>query len=105
MKTTIKTKHKIKAATPRLSDEDPDPIEQDETAEGYHLLQEGWVPWDTEDILDIRRLIDKHMDAKQQKIFVAFLNGQSYNDIDVTEKYWRVHFAKGIKFIKKELGL
>jgi hypothetical protein len=105
IKTTIKTTHKINAAITRLSDEDPDPIEKDDIAEGYHLLEEGWLPWEPEDILDIRRLIDHHMNVKQKKVFVAFLNGQSYNDIDVTEKYWRWHFAKGVEFIKKELGL
>jgi hypothetical protein len=101
----MKTKHKINAAITRLSDEDPDPIEQDDIADGYHLLQEGWLLWEPEDILDIKRLIERHMDPKERQIFVAFLNGQSYNDIGVTEKYWRVHFAKGIKFIKKELRL
>jgi len=105
MKITTKTKHKVNASTPRLSDEDPDPIEQDDTAEGYHLLQEGWLPWNPEDIMDIRRLIDKRMSDKEHEIFVAFLNGQNYNDIGVTEKYWRYHFTKGIEFIKQELGL
>jgi hypothetical protein len=33
----------------------------------------------------------------------AFLNGQMYYDIDVTEKYWRYHFFKAIDLIKKEL--
>jgi hypothetical protein len=45
------------------------------------------------------------MDPKQKEVFVAFLNGESYNDIGVTEKYWRYHFAKGIEFIKQELRL
>jgi hypothetical protein len=99
------TKHKIKAVTPRLSDEDPDPIEQDDTQDGFHLLQEGWLPWDNDDILDIRRLIDTKMPAKQSFILTAFLNGQSYHDVAVTEKYWRYHFTKGIEFIKKELKL
>jgi hypothetical protein len=97
--------HKVQAATPRLSDEDLDPIEQDDSAESYHLLQEGWFPWDEDDILDIRNLIANRMPEKQRFIIEAFLNGHMYYDIGVTEKYWRVHFAKGIKFIKKELKL
>jgi hypothetical protein len=36
---------------------------------------------------------------------LAFLGGYNYSDIEVTEKYWRYHFAKGVKYIKKELGL
>lgn len=101
----MKLKHKIKATTPRLSDEDPDPIEQDDAAEGYHLLQEGWLPWDPEDILDIRYLIEHKLPDKGKEVLSAFLNGQSYNNIGVTEKYWRYHFARGIEFIKRELGL
>ena len=97
--------HKVQAVTPRLSDEDLDPIEQDDSAEGYHLLQEGWLPWDEDDIIDIRNLIANRMPEKQRFIMDAFLNGHMYYDVGVTEKYWRVHFAKGIKFIKKELKL
>lgn len=96
-------KHKINAITPRLSDEDPDPIEQDDAPDGYHLLQEGWLPWDADDIMDIKRLIENKMPQSQRKVLSAFLDGHNYYDIGVTEKYWRYHFAKGIEFIKKEL--
>lgn len=99
------TKHKIKAVTPRLSDEDPDPLEQDELENSTAQLTDGWFPWDPEDINDIRNLIRERMPKEQKEIFVAFLTGQGYNDIGVTEKYWRYHFAKGIEFIKKEFGL
>jgi hypothetical protein len=97
--------HKIKAVTPRLSDEDPDPLEQDDAPDGYHLLQEGWLIWDADDIIDIRKIIDTKMPTKQRFVLEAFLNGNSYYDIGVSEKYWRYHFAKGIEFIKKELEL
>ena len=101
----MKTKHKIKATTPRLSDEDPDPLEQDDVEGTSTQLVEGWFPWDPEDIIDIRYLIEFHMPPKQQEVLLAFLNGLSYNDIGVTEKYWRYHFERGIEFIKKELKL
>jgi hypothetical protein len=102
----MKPKQKVNASTPRLSDEDPDPIERDEEFPINSMLAvEGWHPWEAEDILDIRKLIDCYMDSKQKEVFVAFLNGESYNDIGVTEKYWRYHFAKGIEFIKQELRL
>lgn len=99
-------KHIIKAATPRLSDEDLDPIEQDESDNlASSLISEGWLPWDQQDIADIKRLINDNMPEKQRKVFNAFLQGLSYTDIGVTEKYWRYHFSSGIEFIKQELGL
>jgi hypothetical protein len=98
---------KIQAVAPRLSDEDPDPLEQDE-AEGLSssiIEGGGWLLWDNDDIADIKRLIDRHMPKKQQQIFNAFLQGLSYNDLNVSEKYWRYHFLQGIEFIKKELRI
>jgi len=56
-------------------------------------------------IQDIRNLIENNMPFKQREVLLAFLNGQSYNEIHVTEKHWRYHFSKGVEFIKKELGL
>lgn len=105
MKIKTKTKYKFNGVAPRLSDEDIDPIEQDETDNVASHIVEGWLPWDPEDILDIKRLIADKMPAKQQFIIESFLDGLTYVDVDVTEKYWRYHFAKGIEFIKKELKL
>lgn len=97
-------KFKICAVAPRLSDEDPDPIEQDD--DGAHgQINEGWLPWDPEDIIDIRRLITEQMAPKERFILEAFLDGKTYSQVGVTEKYWRYHFAKGVEFIKKELKL
>jgi hypothetical protein len=96
---------KVKAVTPRLSDEDPDPLEQDELDNSSTNMVEGWLPWDSEDILDIKRLINGRMVDKQKEIFTAFLEGKSHIDLDVSEKYWRYHFTNGIEFIKQELGL
>ena len=100
------TKHKINAVAPRLSDEDPDPIEQDDSDNlPSSLISEGWLLWDQEDINDIKRLISKKMPKSQKIILEAFLQGLSYNDIGVSEKYLRYHFCNGIEFIKKELRL
>jgi len=96
---------KVKAVTPRLSDEDPDPLEQDELDNSSTNMVEGWLPWDSEDILDIKRLINGRMVDKQKEIFNALLEGKSHIDLDVSEKYWRYHFTNGIEFIKQELGL
>lgn len=103
MSRKTKTKHKVNAVAPRLSDEDVDPIEQDDSENTSLQIVEGWLPWDPEDINDILRLIETKMNAKQKFIIESFLDGLTYTDVNVTEKYWRYHFAKGIEFIKKEL--
>lgn len=100
-----KTKHKVNCATPRLSDEELDPLEQDDNEGVSTELVEGHLPWTPEDMIDIRRLIHEQMPPKQRFILSAFLEGQTYIDLDVTEKYWRYHFSKGVEFIKKELKL
>jgi hypothetical protein len=94
------------AANPRLSDEEPDLIEREDTSDvtANHLFADGWVPWEPEDMIDIRRIIAK-LDPKQQFVLEAFLDGLSYNDVSVSEKYWRYHFANAIEIIKKELGV
>ena len=98
------TTHKIKAVAPRLSDEDVDPIEQDEQESiASSLINECWLPWDAEDIKDIKRLIAEKMPHKQRFVLEAFLQGLTYNDMNVSEKYWRYHFTNGLEFIKKEL--
>lgn len=99
------TKYKVNATAPRLSDEDPDPIEQDDNEGVSTHIIEGWLPWEPEDISDIRKLIAERLPPKQQFIIEAFLDGLTYNDICVTEKYWRYHLAKGIELIRKELKL
>ena len=102
-----KLKHKVNAMMPRLSDEDPDPMERDDSKEGNFsaTLIDGWLPCTEEDLIDIRKIIDAKLDPKQQFIFEAYLDGLTYNDISVTEKYWRYHFGKGLEIIKKELNL
>ena len=100
-----KTKHKVNAATPRLSDEELDPIEQDDNEGMSSDMIEAYFPWSSEDILDVRRLIIERLPTKQQFILEAFLEGLTHTDVNVTEKYWRYHFAKGVEFIKKELKL
>jgi len=98
--------HHIKAAKPRLSDEEIDPLEADDVlASTSHMLIEGWHPWTGEDVSDIRKLVDKRLVTKQREVVNAFLMGQNHNDIGVTEKYFRYHLLKAIEFIRKELRL
>ena len=105
MKIKTATKYKFNAVAPRLSDEDIDPIEQDDVEVVSNQVVEGWLPWDPDDVIDIKRLISERMPVKQRYILQAFLEGLTYIDIDVSEKYWRYHFAKGVEFIKQELEL
>jgi len=100
-----KTKHKIKAATPRLSDEEIDELEKGDSEGTSAEMIEAYFPWSPEDILDIKRLIAEKMPTKQKYILESFLEGLTHIDIHVTEKYWRYHFTKGVELIKKELKL
>jgi hypothetical protein len=97
--------HKINASKTRLSDEEIDPLEKDDQDSIPEQIADGWLPWDQDDMLDIRRLIYERMDIKQRDIMEAFLAGQNFIDINVTEKYWRWHFNRAIEFIRKELKL
>lgn len=99
------TKYKINCAAPRLSDEEPDLMEQEDTEGIAGSLSEGWVPWTHDDLIDIRRVMDSKMPVKQREILEAFLMGHTSNDIGVTEKYWRYHFKRAIQTIKKEIGI
>ena len=67
-----KTKHKVNAATPRLSDEELDPIEQDDGEGVSSDMMEAYLPWSLEDIMDVKRLIADKLPTKQQFILEAF---------------------------------
>lgn len=98
-------KYKVNCAAPRLSDEEPDLMEQ-EDVEGISGMQsDGWLPWSGDDLIDIRRIIQTRMPTKQREIMEAFLAGNSASDLGVTEKYWRYHLKRGVEFIKKEMGI
>ena len=94
----------INCSRPRLSDEEMDPIEQDDSESVSQHSSEGWLPWDLDDLIDIRRIIDERMPMKQKQVIEAFLVGRTYTDVDMTEKYWRYHYEKAVEFIQKELG-
>lgn len=98
--------HEVNAVSPRLSDEDIDPLEREDSQEiSVSIISvEGWLPWTQEDITDVRKIISR-LDNKQQFILEAYLDGMTFNDVSVSEKYWRYHFAKGLEIIKKELGV
>lgn len=95
----------INCSKPRLSDEEIDPLEMDDLDGGTSNIDNGWLPWDVDDILDIERIIEERMPLKQRQVIDAFLRGMTYSDIEVSEKYWRYHFEKAVEFIKEELQL
>jgi hypothetical protein len=99
------TKYKINCAAPRLSDEEPDLMEQEdiEGITGSHM--DGWLPWTQDDMIDIRTVIQGRMPQKQREVMEAFLMGHNAADLGVTEKYWRYHFKRAVQFIQKELGV
>lgn len=98
--------HILNCANPRLSDEEPDLLEQDEgDSDGTPYSPEGWTPWTSDDLLDIRRIIQSKMPKKQRIVMEAFLSGQNNESIGVTEKFWRYNFDKAIQFIQREMKL
>lgn len=97
--------YKLNCSAPRLSDEEPDLLEQEDVEGIMGVPSEGWLPWSHDDLIDIRNIIEHRMPQKQRIIIEAFLLGQSCHEIGVTEKYWRYHYQKGLEFIKKELRL
>lgn len=99
------TKYKINCAAPRLSDEEPDLMEQEDVEGISGMHSDGWLPWSQDDLIDIRRIIESRMPLKQREIMEAFLMGNNAVDLGVTEKYWRYHFKRGVELIKKEMGI
>lgn len=93
----------VNCSKPRLSDEEMDPIEQDDSDGVSQHMSEGWVSWNVDDLIDIRRIIDERMPVKQRQVIDAFLKGMNFDDMGVTEKYWRYHYEKAIEFIQEEL--
>ena len=97
--------HIVNAARPRLSDEEIDPMEQDDNETAQSHLEDGWVPWTHDDLIDIKRVVEERMPPKQREIIEAFLLGATFVQLGVSEKYYRYHYQKAIEFIRKELGL
>lgn len=89
----------------RLSDEEMDPMENDdsyvEPFAASHVSSQ-WVP---EVIQDVYNVIADKLNDRQREIIEAHLMGYTYRDLQVTEKYWRYHWGKAVEKIKKELGL
>ena len=99
------TTHLVFAAKPRLSDEEPDLLEQDDVESTYSAGQDGWLPWDSDDLIDIHRIVQERMPRQQREILEAFLCGMTFLEFGVSEKYFRYHYQQAVQFIKMELKL
>ena len=95
----------LKCSKTRLSDEEIDPLDWDDTSALNDIVDTGWVAWDLDDLIDIERIIEERMPTKPKQIIEAFLMGLTYTDLGVSEKYWRYHYNKAVEFIKEELKL
>jgi deoxyinosine 3'endonuclease (endonuclease V) len=103
----LKSKHVIHAARPRLSDEEEDPIEQGGNEKDLMNSTEivGWMLWDSDDLFDVKRIIEDRLPETQRLIVQAFLEGETFEDIECSHKFYRYHLTKAIEFIQKELGI
>jgi hypothetical protein len=99
------TTYVMNKASPRLSDEEPDPLERDDPDDDpLHESGDRGLPWDSDDLLDIRNIVDE-LPVEQQEIVEAMLLGQNHEDLEVTEKYWRYHLAKAVATIRRKMGI
>lgn len=98
------TTYKKNCAAPRLSDEEPDLMEQEDANAMSWQHSEGWTPWGHDELIDIHRIMEEKMPVKQREVLEAFLAGITPHELGVTEKYWRYHYKKAIEFIKREIG-
>lgn len=95
---------RVNATIRRLSDEEVDPMENDDPSiEPIAALQ--WVPWGADTIQDVYNIICDKLTSQQREIIEAHLMGYTHKDLAVTEKYWRYHWGQAVKRIKKELNV
>ena len=91
------------ASIKRLSDEEPDPLENEDPSVEPSTM--GWAPWGPETIQDVYNIISDKLNDKQREIIEAHLMGYNHKDLAVSEKYWRYWYASAVNKIKKELKL
>ena len=96
---------KVKATIRRLSDEEPDPIEHEDSSSEPSTGGMGWAPWGPDTIQDVYNVVAEKLTPQQREIIEAHLSGYNYHDLAVTQKYWRYHFAAAVAKIRKELKL
>lgn len=97
-------RHFVNATIRRLSDEEPDPLENDD-ASVEPSTTTGWASWGPDTIQDIYNIVSDRLSPQQREIIEAHLAGYNHHDLAVSEKYWRYHYGLAIKQIRKELKL
>lgn len=96
---------KVNATIRRLSDEEPDPIEHEDSSSEPSVGGAGWAPWGPDTIQDVYNVVAEKLTPQQREIIEAHLAGYNYHDLAVTQKYWRYHMTAAINKIRKELKL
>ena len=96
---------KINATIRRLSDEEPDPLEHEDSSSEPTTGGAGWAPWGPDTIQDVYNVVAEKLTSQQREIIEAHLAGYNYHDLAVTQKYWRYHYSAAINKIRKELKL
>jgi len=97
-------KHIVNATIRRLSDEEPDPLENDD-ASVEPSTTTGWASWGPDTIQDIYNIVSDRLSPQQREIIEAHLAGYNHKDLAVTEKYWRYWMQSAVNKIRKELKI
>jgi hypothetical protein len=97
-------KYTVFAIIRRLSDEEPDPLENEESGV-EPSSSSGWAPWGPDTIQDVYNVISDKLTEKQREIIEAHLMGYNHKDLAVTEKYWRYWYTSAVNKIRKELNV
>lgn len=98
-------KIQVNATMRRLSDEEMDPMENDDPCIEPYAASQAVFDWSPDMIQDVYKVISERLSGKQREIIEAHLMGYNHKDLQVTEKYWRYHWGQAIKKIKKELSV
>ncbi len=96
---------KVNATMRRLSDEEMDPMENDDLSIEPFAASQFANVWNPDTIHDVYNIVSLKLSDKQREIVEAHLMGYTHKDLQVSEKYWRYHWAQAVKRIKKELDL
>ena len=92
---------RLKPISPKLWEQVPDIMEFDLiNDDAVELLIETKIPTINQRVL--WKLVSR-LEPKQHRMVIAFMRGNTHEDIGVSEKTWRYHLEKGIKVMRKEL--
>jgi len=92
---------RLKPISPKLWEELPDIMELDLiNDDAVEFLVDTKIPTINQRLL--WKLVSR-LEPKQHRMVIAFMRGNTHEDIGVSEKTWRYHLEKGIKSMRKKL--